>query len=120
MSTQDTCCTIAPYFKVHPGKLGDFKKLCARFIEKTEQEPGCLYYGFSFDGDEVFCREGYQDAAALLAHSENVGPLFEEALKMADLTRVEIHGPEGELVRLRTPFADLTPRFFTLECGFHR
>ena len=28
METQDTCCTIVPYFKVQSGKLGTFKELC--------------------------------------------------------------------------------------------
>lgn len=39
-------------------------------------EPGCLYYGFAIDGDEVFCREAYDDADALLAHVESVGALM--------------------------------------------
>lgn len=120
MATGDTCCTIVPYFKVHDGKLEAFKALCGQFVEKTEQEPKCLYYGFSFDGDAAHCREGYADAAGLLAHLENVGPLLEEALKIADITRLEVHGPEAELAALREPLAGLDPRFFTLECGFRR
>ena len=59
MAAQDKCCTIGPYFKVHSGKLEDFKELCGRFVEKTGEESKCLYYGFSFDGDQVHCREGY-------------------------------------------------------------
>ena len=55
MATQDKCCTIVPYFKVQSGKLDDFKALCEQFIEKTNTEPKCLYYGFSFAGDQVHC-----------------------------------------------------------------
>ena len=33
MSTQDTCCTLAPYFKVAEGKLEDFKVLCEQFMK---------------------------------------------------------------------------------------
>ena len=120
MATEDKCCTIVPYFTVHGGKLDDFKELCERFMERTQGEPGCLYYGFSFSGDQVHCREGYEDAEGLLAHIENVGPLVEEALTIADLTRVEVHGPEEELAKLRGPLADLDPEFFTLEYGFRR
>ena len=107
MATQDTCCTIVPYFKVHEGQLEAFKSLCEQFVEKTRSEPQCLYYGFSFDGDQVYCREGYEDAQALLVHLENVGALLDEALKIAELTRLEIHGPEEELAHLREPLKDL-------------
>jgi quinol monooxygenase YgiN len=120
MATQDKCCTIGPYFKVHEGELGPFKTLCEQFVEKTGKESKCLYYGFSFDGDQVHCREGYQDADALLAHLENIGSLLAEALKIADITRLEVHGPARELAKLRAPLAALKPQFFTLEYGFRR
>ena len=101
MSVKDICCTIAPYFKVREGKLEAFKGLCEQCVEKTREEPKCLYYGFSFDGDQAHCREGYEDAEGLLAHLKNIGPLLEEALKIAELTRLEIHGPEEELAKLK-------------------
>ena len=120
MATQDKCCTIVPYFKVQSGKLEAFKALCEQFVEKTSGEPKCLYYGFSFDGDQVHCREGYEDAEGALAHLESVGSLLEDALKISDLARLEIHGPEEELAKLRGPLAELKPQFFTLEYGFRR
>lgn len=120
MPTQDTCCTLVPYFKVHSGKLDAFKRLCEQFVEKTQEEPRCLYYGFSFDGDQVHCREGYEGAEGLLVHLDNVGSILEEALKIADLIRLEIHGPEAELAKLREPLADYKPQFFILEYGFRR
>jgi quinol monooxygenase YgiN len=120
MSTQDKCCTIVPYFKVNSGKLDAFKDLCEQFVKQTSEESRCLYYGFSFDQDQVHCREGYEDAEGLLTHLDNVGSLLEEALKIAQLTRLEIHGPEAELSKLREPLADLKPQFFTLEYGFRR
>ncbi len=118
MATQDTCVTIVPYFKVHSGKFEPFKQLCERFVEKSKPEPKCLYYGWSYYEDQAHCREGYVDAEGALAHLESVGPLLEEAMKIADLTRLEIHGPEGELAKLREPLASLKPQFFTLEYGF--
>lgn len=120
MAVQDQCCTIVPYFKVHSGKLEAFKQLCEQFVAKSNEEPKCLYYGFSFAGDQVHCREGYEDAEAALAHLKNVGSLLEEALMIADLSRLEIHGPEGELAKLREPLAGLKPKFFVLEYGFRR
>lgn len=120
MGTQDTCCTIEPYFKVRSGKLGAFKALCERFVEQTSREPKCLYYGFSFDGDQVHCREGYADARGLLDHLDNVGPLLAEALQIADLTRLEVHGPDAELAVLREPLTSMQPQYFVLEYGFRR
>ena len=120
MSTTDKCCTIVPYFKVAEGNLAQFKELCERFTDATNQEPDCLFYGFSFHGDVAHCREGYQNAAGVLKHLENVGSLLEEALTLSELTRLEIHGPEEELAKLRSPLAELNPQFFVLEYGFRR
>ena len=92
----------------------------SRQCRLTRTESKCLYYGFSSDGDQWHCREGYQDAEGLLAHLENVGPLLDELLKIADITRLEVHGSEQELAKLRQPLADFKPQFFTLEYGFRR
>ncbi len=120
MANQDTCCTIVPYFKIHEGQMAAFKAGCEAFVEKTLTEPKCMFYGFSFCGSEAHCREGYEDAEAVLTHLDNVGALLNEALKIADLIRFEVHAPESEIARLREPLAQLKPRFFTLETGFRR
>jgi quinol monooxygenase YgiN len=120
MPGDDQCCTIVPYFRVSSGQMEPFKKLCAQFVAKTREESKCLYYGFTFNGDEAHCREGYQDAEGLLAHLQNVDALLKEALAISELTRLEIHGPEAQLAKLREPLAKLSPRFFVLECGFRR
>ncbi len=120
MGTEDKCCTIVPYFKVSSDNLEAFKALCEQFVTKTQSEAKCLYYGFSFFEDQVHCREGYEDAEGLLAHLENVGQLLQEALKISDIVRLEVHGPEDELAKLREPLAALNPQFFTLGYGFRR
>ncbi|MGI9289189.1 MAG: putative quinol monooxygenase [Pseudomonadales bacterium] len=120
MPTQDNCCTLVPYFKVSSGKLEMFKKKCEEMVAKTSGEAKCLHYGFSFDGDQAHCREGYEDAQGILAHLDNVGALLDEALKIAEITRLEVHGPADELEKLREPLAKLQPQFFSLEYGFRR
>lgn len=120
MPTNDKCCTIVPYFKVPEDKLPDFKKIAEQCVAQTSNEPGCLFYGFSFDGDEAHCREGYVGADAALAHLENIDPLLRQALQISQLTRLEIHGPAEELDKLREPLAKLQPQFYTLEYGFRR
>jgi len=120
MATQDTTCSIAPYFQIPSANRTAFQQLCERFVEKTQSEPKCLYYGFSFSGDIAHCREAYTDAEGLLAHLEHVADLLNEALQIADLIRLEIHGSEAELAKLRGPLADFRPQFFVLEYGFRR
>ena len=114
MSTLSNIVSIHPYFKVHPGQMEAFKAAFPAFIEKTKGEERNLFYEFSVNGDEVFCREGYVGAEGLLAHLDNVGALLAEAFKIADLTRPEIHGPAEELDKLRGPLAHLSPAWFTL------
>src|SRR5579863_7965800 len=99
--TTDTVVSLHPYFKIRPGKMDAFKALVKRFVEATEPETGCLYYSFTFNGDVAYCREGYVDAAALLHHADNVGALIAEALTIADMLRMEAHGPAAELEKLR-------------------
>jgi quinol monooxygenase YgiN len=120
MATTDKCCSIVPYFKAHEGKLDQFKEMCEQFVSLTEKEEKVLYYGFCFDGDVAHCREGYADAEGVLTHLDNVGALLQEALTISDLTKLEIHGPEGELAKLREPLKELSPQFFVLEYGFRR
>jgi len=117
MATDDKCVTIHPYFKVHEGQLDAFRSFCERFVEMTSSEEACLYYGFSFDGDQVHCREGYRGADGLLAHLGNVGPTLQESLEIADITRLEVHGPASELDKLKEPLADFNPHYFELEYG---
>jgi hypothetical protein len=100
--------------------MPEFRALCERFIALTEKEAKVLYYGFSFDGDEAHCREGYADAEGVLTHLANVDGPLHEALNIASITRLEVHGPAGELAKLREPLAGLKPQFFTLEYGFRR
>ncbi len=120
MVIDDKCCTIVPYFSIKAGKIEEFKRLGEEMVAQSKEEPKCLYYGFTFDGDEAHCREGYADADGLLAHLDNVGALLGEALKIADIIRLEVHGPEQELAKLRAPLSGLNPHFFRLECGFRR
>ena len=118
MATDDKCCSIVPYFKVPEQNQASFRALCEKFVEKTRSETKCLFYGFTFSGDQVHCREAYADAEGLLSHLQNVGALLQEALKIAEILRLEVHGPESELAKLRGPLAELNPQYFTLEYGF--
>lgn len=120
MFKTDTVCTLVPYFEVAEGQLEAFKALGPQFVARTRSEPGCEHYCFSYHGQTAHCREGYADAAAVLAHLDNVGALLGEALKIAKIVRLEVHGPAAEIDKLRTPLAGLNPQFFVLEEGIRR
>jgi hypothetical protein len=45
---------------------------------------------------------------------------LERALKISELTRLEIHGMDEELAKLRGPLADFHATYFTLEFGIRR
>ncbi len=120
MSTNDTCCSVVPYFKVNEGKLEAFKQLCEEFVARTSTEELCLYYGFVFNADIIHCREAYANAKGVLAHVGNVGDLIGKALEISELVQFEIHGPKQEIEQLKEPLKDLDIKYFELEYGFRR
>ena len=120
MSQPANVVSVHPYFKVKPGKLEAFKAALPAFIEKTAAEKGNLYYDFTINEDVVYCREAYVGADGFLAHLKDVGPLMGDLLKLADIIRFEIHGPAGELDKLRPHMGDLKPVWFTYLLGVER
>lgn len=117
MKNHPNAVTIHPYFKINPGQYETAKDLLPRFVEKTASEPRCLFYGFTMNGDELFCQEAYEDAEAVLAHLDNVGGLLQQMLDHATMLRLEIHGPATELDKLRGPLAAMNPAWFIWQCG---
>lgn len=112
--------SIHPYFQVQPGKMAEAKALLQRFIAATEPDPGCLYYDFTVSGDVIFCREAYVNAEALLSHVEKVGGVLGEFLAIAQVIRIEVHGGELELDKLRGPLGGMNPQWFVFEAGAAR
>jgi quinol monooxygenase YgiN len=120
MSTFDNAVSIHPYFKIHEGQMDACKSFLAQFNEKVANEEACLHYNFTLKGDVLCCREAYHHADGVQAHLENCGELLGEFLKIADLTRIEVHGPADELEKLKPTFADFNPEYFVCECGIGR
>jgi hypothetical protein len=113
----DSMVSIHPYFKAKPGTMPRIKAVLAAFIAKTATEKDNLFYDFTINGDQIFCREAYRGAKGALAHLDNVAGPLGEMLKLADLTRIEIHGPAAELKKLKSPMAKLNPAWFIRQCG---
>ncbi len=120
MSSLSAAVSLHPYFQVRSGQMPAARDLLRRFVAKTETEAGNLYYGFTIDGDRVFCREAYGSAESVLEHLTHVGPELDEMLALAELSRLEVHGPSAELAKLRGALAALKPAWFECECGVTR
>jgi len=120
MSQPSNVVSIHPYFKVHPGKLEAFKAALPAFIRQTATETKNLYYDFTISGDIVYCREAYVGADGVLAHLAGVGPMLGDLFKLADITRIEVHGPATELEKLKSHMASLKPTWFAYFDGVGR
>ncbi len=120
MSYPENAVSLHPYFKANPGKLAEFKSRFPAFVARTASEPANLYYEFTVNGDEIFCREAYVGAAGVQAHLANVGDLLTECLKVSTLSRFEVHGPAAELDLLRPGLSALNPAWFVKEAGLKK
>ena len=117
MADQSNVVSIHPYFKIHEGKVEEVKRLLPEFVAKVENEDLCLYYNFTLNGDQLYCREGYVGAAGALAHVENVGPELDKLFALVEITRIEVHGPSADLEKLKEPFAELNPTWWEYQTG---
>lgn len=61
---------ITVNFKVKPDHLEDFTKLLQEMCLSTLEEPGCLNYEASINGDEVFLYEKYKTQEDIDFHME--------------------------------------------------
>ncbi len=120
MSQLSKAVSIHPYFKINEGRVDDFKSLMNDFVASTSSETACLYYDFSICGDVAFCREAYVDADAILAHLGNVGAHLEASGSLAEMIRLEMHGPADQLDKLRGPLADLPVEYFVQVTGVQK
>ena len=120
MNQSDNAVSINPYFKVSNEKLQAFKRLAEDLIEVTRGEMGCLFYGFSYADDEAYCREGYKDADSLVSHLDNVSDLLQKLESISELARLEVHGRQDEIAKLREwpSIKKLNPKYYLLEGGF--
>ena len=120
MNHSDNAVAIHLSFKASPEKLQAFKRLAEDLIEITRGEMGCLFYGFSYADGEAHCREGYKNADSLASHLDNVSDLLQKLESISELARLEVHGPQDEIDKLREwpSIKKLSPKYFLLDGGF--
>mmetsp|Transcript_24877 Transcript_24877/g.40508 ORF Transcript_24877/g.40508 Transcript_24877/m.40508 type:complete len:168 (+) Transcript_24877:80-583(+) len=117
----DKVVTLVPKFKIKEGMKEQYIALLPKFVElvKANEEGSCVHYGFvgPTEDDFVICREGYNDAAGLLKHLDNVGDVLNEALQYADIVDLYVQGPAGELDKLKEALAAFGPDYYPLAEG---
>ena len=67
-------------FKFHEGKVEEFKRLSAQFMEVVRaKDTGTLQFDIYFNDDESECviHERYRDSEALMGHAAHVGDLMQ-------------------------------------------
>jgi len=107
--SDETLCVLV-YWDIH-----DYSKFLAGvkdFQRLTKQEEKVKYYGFCMYGAKAICREGYDCAEGFLEHLANVDGALKAAMEVADVTRVEVHGPGAEVEKLREPLASFPAVFW--------
>ena len=96
---------IAAHFKIHAGKLNEFKALGAQAMAIVkEKEKDALQYDWYFNEDSTECvvMERYRDSNAVFAHLGNVGEILGKVLQISDFTP-EVYGdPSPELKQVIT------------------
>ena len=102
-------------FRIHEGKLEQFKRLSAQAMEIVKaRDPGTLGYDTYFNADESECVivERYRDSDGLIAHAANVADLFEPILSIVDVVHGEVLGDASPELRKNLAGSDV-PALFT-------
>jgi quinol monooxygenase YgiN len=102
-------------FKLHEGKLDEFKRLSAEAMEIVRtKDSGTLQYDTYFNEDQSECVviERYRDSEAAIEHAANLRDLSEAILAIVSVVHGEVLGePSAEL---RANLADVeVPQLFT-------
>jgi quinol monooxygenase YgiN len=88
-------------FKLHEGKLDEFKRLSAQAMEIVRtKDTGTLQYDTYFNDDRSECViiERYRDSEAAIEHAANLADLTEAILAMVSVVHGELLGePSSEL-----------------------
>jgi len=119
----DTACHLYPYFDLKD--TTKFKQIWrdayGATVNAVEEEKMVAYaFVFKDDGSMALCREAYEDASGVLNHLGNVDAALKAVLEpdVANLHRLELHGPASEIEKLKPALEPLGCKFFVSEWGY--
>jgi quinol monooxygenase YgiN len=102
-------------FRLHEGKLDEYKRLSAQAMEIVRtKDTGTLQYDTYFNDDQSECVviERYRDSEAALEHAANLADLSAEVLATVSVVHGELLGEAS--AELRAKLADSeVPQLFT-------
>lgn len=87
--------------RIHSGKLEALKSVANRCVARVhEKDAGTSQYDWYLSSDRKICvvRETYDSSDALLAHLENLGPLFRDLAEVGELQIAVFGEPTDELL----------------------
>jgi quinol monooxygenase YgiN len=102
-------------FKIHEGKLDEYKRLCAQSMEIVRtKDTGTLQYDTYFNDDQSECivLERYRDSDAAMEHAANMADLMEPVLATVDVIHGEILGEPSAELRAKLAGSEV-PTLFT-------
>jgi quinol monooxygenase YgiN len=102
-------------FKLHEGKLDEFKRLSARAMEIVRtKDTGTLQYDTYFNEDRSECVviERYRDSEAAMEHAANLGDLSAAVLDTVSVVHGELLGEPSAELRAKLADTDV-PVLFT-------
>lgn len=113
----DNVVTLAPYFKIDD--MEKFKSIWQEDYAKFAHKEDCVHYAFTFtDDNRAHCREAYPNAEKVLQHLADVdAPLNAVLDGPAKLERLEAHGPQAELDKLKSKLSPMGCLFYVVEWG---
>lgn len=92
-------------FRFHPGKVDEYKRLCAEAREIVlAKEPGTLQYDVFLNADETeaVAIERFRDSEALLTHGGNMAEISAKVLETGTVEGELLGEPSAELRALLT------------------
>lgn len=108
---------ITALFKIHVGKLDEFRELAAQCLTVVKQkDKDTLQYDWFFNADHTECavRETYTDSNAVFAHMGNLGELFGKLLQISDMS-LEVYGDASE--EAKKAIADMKGKLYSFYQG---
>jgi quinol monooxygenase YgiN len=102
-------------FKIHEGKLDEFKRLSAQAMEIVRtKDTGTLQYDTYFNDDQSECVviERYRDSEAAIEHATNLADLSEAVLTTVSVVHGEVLGEPSAELRANLSGSDV-PQLFT-------
>ena len=88
-------------FRIHPGKVREFKALaaeCVRIVREREPETSLYEWFINSDETECIAIDRYASSDAVFAHIRNVGPTMRKLRQLADVSVELLGSPSDALI----------------------